>query len=139
MGWNPIALKALVLAHVGVYRLTGGAIGGRFGRAPILLLTTVGRKSGERRTVPVQYLADGPRLVVVATNDGSQKHPDWYHNLLSRPSAEVEIGRDRRNVRARVASDEERAALWPRLVEMYPNYERDQARTSRSLPVVVLE
>lgn len=136
---HPVALKALVLGHVLAYRATGGLIGGSWGRMPILLLTTTGRRTGERRTVPVQYLRDGESFVVVATNDGAERHPAWYLNLMADPRGSAEVGRERRDITARVAAGDERAALWRRLAEMYPNYERDQGRTQRELPVVILE
>ena len=132
-------INALASANKRVYRLTGGRIGGRMGKAPILILHHVGRKSGAQRETPVNYLAEGDRLVVVASKGGVDQHPAWFHNLMAAPEATVEIGRDRRRVRPRIAEDPERAELWPRLVEIYPPYAEYQAFTERRIPVVVLE
>ena len=109
------------------------------GKAPILLLHHVGAKSGTHRVQPLIYLGDGDRLVVVASKGGTDKNPAWFHNLMANPETEVEVGRDRRPVRARKANDEERAALWPRLVEIYPDYADYQTYTERTIPVIVLD
>jgi deazaflavin-dependent oxidoreductase (nitroreductase family) len=135
--WKPI--NAGSRANVAIYRASGGRFGARMGKAPILLLHHVGRQSGKQRVSPVLYLDDGERLVVVASKGGTDRNPAWFHNLMGTPEVEVEVGRARRQVRARRASDEERAALWPRLVEMYPSYENYQRQTDRVIPVVVLE
>ena len=132
-------MKAFVRAHVLAYKMTGGRIGGAWGQAPIGLLTTTGRRSGKRRTTPVLYLGHEGSFVVVATNDGAARHPGWYLNLRAHPLAELETGSERISASARVASEEERETLWPRLVAVYPNYERDQRRTEREFPVVILE
>jgi deazaflavin-dependent oxidoreductase (nitroreductase family) len=125
--------------HVRLYELTGGTVGGRVGRAPVLLLTTTGRRSGQPRITPLLYLEDGERLVVVASNGGHPRHPAWFLNLESGPDVDVQVRRGRRGMRARRATPEERAAYWPRLVAMWPSYESYQRRTSREIPVVVLE
>ena len=126
-------------ANVALYRASGGRFGGMLGKAPILLLHHVGAKSGKKRVVPVLYLADDDRLVVVASKGGTDKNPAWFHNLMANPEVEVEVGRDRRTVRARRASDEERSGFWPRLVEIYPSYADYQRSTDRTIPVIVLE
>lgn len=94
-----------------VYRLTGGRVGGKVGKGPVLLLTTTGRKSGQQRTAPVVYLAVGDDFVVINTNAGNAKVPAWSLNLRANPEAEVEVGRRRTRVRARLAEGEERADL----------------------------
>jgi deazaflavin-dependent oxidoreductase (nitroreductase family) len=135
-----LVVKAMSKANVWAYRATGGRVGGRFLRgAPVLLLTTRGRRSGRPRTAPLLYLADGERVVVVASKGGMSEHPLWYRNLLADPDCEVEIGRERRAVRARVASAAEKRELWPGLVAMYRDYDDYQARTERDIPVVILE
>jgi deazaflavin-dependent oxidoreductase (nitroreductase family) len=131
--------RALVRAHIFAYRLTRGRLGGSWGKAPILLLTTTGRRSRKPRTTPLLYLEDDGRFVVVATNDGAPEHPWWYRNLERYPTADVQIGDSKFRVKPRTATDDERESLWPRLVEIYPNYERDQRRTDRELPVVIFE
>ncbi len=134
-----VAIKAMSTMNRGIYRLTGGRLGGRIGQAPILLLTTVGRKSGKSRTSPLLYLTDGDDLVVVASYGGNPTHPTWFVNLEANPEVEVEVGRERSRWRARIASGEERERLWARLVEMYPAYARYAERTARTIPVVILE
>ena len=106
---------------------------------PILLLDHVGRRSGKRRTNPLLYLPDGQNLAIVASKGGVDTHPAWWHNLQANPETTVQVGGDRRRVRARQATAPERARLWPRLVEMYPSYARYQSRTERQIPVVILE
>jgi F420H(2)-dependent quinone reductase len=122
-----------------VYRLSGGRVGGKVGRAPVLLLTTTGRKSGQKRTAPVLYLADGDRLVVINTNAGNAKTPAWSLNLRANPEAEVEVGRKRVPVRARLAEGEERADLWRRHMEQYAGWEFYETKLDREIAVFVLE
>jgi deazaflavin-dependent oxidoreductase (nitroreductase family) len=122
-----------------VYRLSGGRIGGKLGKAPILLLTTTGRKSGQPRTAPVLYLADGDRYVVINTNAGNAKTPAWSLNLRANPDGEVEIGRKRVAVRARLAEGEERADLWRRSMEQYEGWDYYESQLDREVGVFVLE
>lgn len=123
-----------------LFRRTGGRVGGTFRGAPVLLLDHVGRRSGQARTNPLIYLDDGADLVVVASKGGSDQHPAWFHNLMAMPSTEVELpGGARRRVRPRLAEGARRAALWPRLVEIYPPYSAYAGYTDREIPVVVLE
>jgi deazaflavin-dependent oxidoreductase (nitroreductase family) len=125
--------------NVPLYRLSGGRIGGRVGRAPVLLLTTRGRRSGQKRTAPVVYLADGENAVVIDTNAGNAKVPAWSLNLQANPEAEVERGRRRYPVRARVAEGEERARLWRRHNEQYAGFDDYQRKLEREASVIVLE
>ncbi len=134
-----IVMKPMSRINTWIYRLSGGKVGGRWLRgAPILLLTTIGRKSGEPRVAPLLYLRDGEKVVVVASKGGMSKHPLWYRNLEANPDVEIEIGRERTKMLARRASDQEKAALWPRLIEMYRDYDDYQARTERNIPVIIL-
>ncbi|HEY5708959.1 MAG TPA: nitroreductase/quinone reductase family protein [Solirubrobacterales bacterium] len=125
--------------NVPLYRLSGGRVGGRVGRAPVLLLTTTGRKSGEQRTAPVVYLADGENAVVINTNAGNAKIPAWSLNLKADPEAEVERGRRRYPVRARIAEGEERERLWREHNEQYAGFDDYQEKLDRTPSVVVLE
>jgi deazaflavin-dependent oxidoreductase (nitroreductase family) len=142
----PKVLHAFSKANVWLYRSTGGRLGGkwRVGAAfpwgvPVLLLTTTGRSSGQPRTAPLLYIEDGERTVVVASQGGLPKHPQWYLNLKANPEVEVQI-RDRSwRARARDATPEERDALWPRLVAHYADFATYQAWTERTIPVVLLE
>jgi deazaflavin-dependent oxidoreductase (nitroreductase family) len=134
-----ILLRIFSALNAWVYRVSGGRWLGRFpSGAPVCLLTTQGRKSGQRRTVPLLFLADGDDLVVVASQGGAPADPGWYFNLVADPIAEVQIARRRFAVTARVVGAEEKAALWPRLVAIYPPYEVYQRRTTRAIPLVRL-
>jgi len=124
--------------HRGVYRATGGRIGGRLVGLDMLLLTTTGRKSGLPRTTPMPFYRDGERLVIVGSNGGADVDPLWWRNLQASPVGEVEIGRERLTVRAELASTEERARLWPVLSKWNPNYRRYASKTRREIPVVLL-
>ena len=130
--------NGLTSANVMLYRRSGGRLGGKLKGAPILLLDHVGRKSGQARTAPLLYLRDGEDIVIVASRGGSDATPAWWLNLQAHPATTVQIGRERRQVLAREASAEEKARLWPRLVEMYGDYEIYQRRTDREIPVVIL-
>lgn len=139
MPMSPALIKFTSATHLFWYRLTGGLIGGKFGNVDILLLTTTGRKSGRRRTTPLLYMKDGDNMIVVASNGGNANHPGWYHNVRANPDIEVELGRDKRSIRAEIAGPEERARLWPKLVEIYKQYEGYQRDTEREIPLVVLK
>ena len=125
--------------HKRVYRVTGGKIGGRIGKLPVLLLTTIGRKSGQPRTQPLAYTGAGDGYAVIASKGGAPQHPLWYLNLRANPLAEVTVGRETWKVRARDAEGEERERLWHTLADLYPGYDRYAQKTSRRIPVVVLE
>jgi deazaflavin-dependent oxidoreductase (nitroreductase family) len=132
-------LTAIGKLNVPLYRASRGRLMNKVGRAPVLLLTTTGRRSGQRRTAPVVYLADGERLIVIGSNAGNERTPAWALNLRANPDAQVETGGNRRAVRARVTAGEERAELWRRCNEQYAGFEDYKARTSRDIPVFVLE
>jgi F420H(2)-dependent quinone reductase len=125
--------------NVPLYRLSGGRIGGMLDKTPVLLLTATGRKSGQSRTVPVAYLADGDRYVVIGSNAGHARVPAWSLNLKANPEAEVEAGRKRIKVRSRIAEGEERAELWRKMNEQYSGFDDYAARTNRDIAVFVLE
>jgi F420H(2)-dependent quinone reductase len=133
-------LRRLMKGHTVLYRLTRGAIGHRVpGFAPMLLLDHVGAKSGKRRTSPLVYVKDGDDVVLVASKGGHPRHPAWFHNLRANPETVVQIGSEKRPVRARVADNEERGRLWPKAVATYGGYAGYQKRTARKIPLVVLE
>jgi deazaflavin-dependent oxidoreductase (nitroreductase family) len=139
MSMGATALRWTGKLNVPLYRASRGRIGGRVGRAPVLLLTTTGRKSGQKRTAPVVYLADGERMIVIGSNAGHARVPAWSLNLKANPDAEVEVGRKRIKVRARVAEGDERADLWRRSNEQYAGFDDYEARTSRDIALFVLE
>jgi deazaflavin-dependent oxidoreductase (nitroreductase family) len=133
-------LRRLMDAHTLMYRLTGGRIGHRIpGLAPMLLLDHVGAKSGTPRTTPLLYVEDPPNAVIVASKGGFPKHPAWFHNLRANPDTTIQIGPERRRVRARVAAPQERERLWPMAVAAYSGYTDYQERTDREIPLVILE
>lgn len=136
---NQFVFRAMSALNVWLYRLSGGRIAGSMKGAPILLLTTRGRKSGKTRVTPLLYLRDGENLVLVASKGGAPKHPIWFLNAEASPDVEVEVGRTRERRRARRTSPEERERLWPKLVEMYAPYADYQTKTTREIPVVILE
>jgi deazaflavin-dependent oxidoreductase (nitroreductase family) len=125
--------------HTSLYRATGGLIGGKLPGLPVLLLTTVGRKSGESRTSPLPYLQDDDRYVIVGSNNGGPRDPHWWLNLRTQPAASVQVMRERFAIQARLAVGPERERLWPLLVEFNPPFAQYQAKTEREIPVVVLE
>lgn len=138
LGWkiNGVVTRT----HARILRRTRGRIGGTFDGAPLLVLHSTGAKSGERRQNPTIYLPDGDNLVIVASIGGNPKNPAWYHNLRAHPDdVEVDVRGERRRVRARQASPDEAAALWPRLLATYPPFRAYMTRTDREFPVMVLE
>jgi F420H(2)-dependent quinone reductase len=125
--------------HRRVYRLTGGKVGGHIANMPVLLLTTTGRKSGRPRTQPLAYTRAGDGYAVIASKGGAPHHPLWYLNLRANPFAEVTVGRETQKVRAREAEGEERERLWRQLADVYSGYDKYARKTSRRIPVMVLE
>jgi deazaflavin-dependent oxidoreductase (nitroreductase family) len=124
--------------HVKVYRETNGEQGYLWNGAPILLLTTTGRKSGEARTSALIFGRDGDDLLLVASQGGAPTHPNWYHNLSANPDVEVQVQGDVFPATARTANDDEKARLWSIMTDVWPNYDAYQERTDRAIPVVVL-
>jgi deazaflavin-dependent oxidoreductase (nitroreductase family) len=134
-----VAIKLMSAANTWAFRVSGGRLGARFpGGAPVLLLTTVGKKSGQKRTAPLLYLKDGDNYVIVASKGGMSHNPGWYWNLLAKPEVEIEVGHEKMAATARRAGEAEKKRLWPQLVAMYPSYDDYQARTDRQIPVVIL-
>ncbi len=139
-------IKLMAAVNVRVYKLTRGRIGGtwRIGAGwrdpvPICLLEHRGRRTGKVRTTPLVYLRDQDRVVVVASQAGRRHHPLWFRNIEADPAVTVQIRGERRPMRARTADAEERAALWPRLVDLYADYDSYQSWADRQIPVVLLE
>jgi deazaflavin-dependent oxidoreductase (nitroreductase family) len=126
--------------HEAVFRLSNGRIGNRGFGMPVLILTTTGRKTGKQRTTmltsPVQ---DGDQLVLVASYGGDDRHPTWFLNLRDNPQVEITMDGRARRMRARVATQEEKEKLWPRVVAAYRGYGQYQKRTERDIPLVICE
>lgn len=130
----------LLGVHQFLYEKTDGRIGASIGGRPMLLLRTVGRKTRKPRTSALLYVPHGDAYVVIASKGGDPKHPGWFHNLVAQPDVEVQVGRSKIPVRARVAEGEERSTLWARADEINQGgYSQYQSRTSREIPVVVLD
>lgn len=125
--------------HARRYLESGGRDGHIWEGVTTLLLTTTGRRSGEARTTPLIYGRDGDRYVVVASRGGAPAHPAWYENLAARPDVTIQVMADRFKARARTASAAERPALWKTMAAIWPAYDDYQAKTSRTIPVVILE
>ena len=121
------------------FRATRGASDDPFAGRPLLLLTTTGARSGQRRTTPLMYVPDRDRLLVIASNAGAPAHPDWYRNLLVHPDVAVEVGTESFDARATVVEGAERQQLWARIVEQYPFFADHQAKIIRQIPVIALE
>jgi deazaflavin-dependent oxidoreductase (nitroreductase family) len=133
-------LRRVMGLHTVLYRATHGLVGHRIPGGPsMLLLDHVGAKSGVKRTSPLLYIEDGQNLVIVASKGGHPRHPGWFHNLRANPETTVQVGSERRRVRARVATPDERRRLWPQAVRTYGGYADYQRRTGREIPLVILE
>jgi deazaflavin-dependent oxidoreductase (nitroreductase family) len=121
------------------FRANGGKVGGQFEGAPLLLLHTTGAKSGQARVNPVMYQADGNNYVVFASKAGAPTSPDWYHNLVANPRASVEVGDSTVNVAAQIVDGETRERLWSKQKELYPGFADYESKTTRQIPVIVLQ
>jgi F420H(2)-dependent quinone reductase len=122
-----------------VYELTGGRLWNTFLGGPVAILTTVGRKSGLVRKVPLLYLKNGDDVVMTASKGGMSKLPIWYHNVVAADTVDIQIGSDKKTYRMREATAEEETQLWPKLEVMYPDYKEYRARIEgvRSIPVLI--
>ena len=124
--------------HVFFYKLSGGRIGGRMHKVPVLLLTTTGRKTGRKRTTPLLYIRDGNRLVIVASNGGRRMDPSWWLNLKRNPIAMVQVKDGKQTIYAQRAIGSEKERLWRLMTSAYPTYDDYQQETDREIPVIVL-
>lgn len=131
--------KGWVAEHVRRYVDSNGKSGHRWGGVQALLLTTRGRRSGKLRRTALIYGRDGDRYLVVGSQGGAKKHPNWYLNLIENPDVEVQVGPDVFTARARTATKKEKPKLWKTMTAIWPDYDRYQARTERDIPVVIIE
>jgi deazaflavin-dependent oxidoreductase (nitroreductase family) len=135
-----LQMKGMNVAHKTVLKLSGGRLLNSFGTMPVVELHTIGRTSGKRRTTMLTAPIHGDgTYVIVASKGGDDRDPDWYRNLVANPDIELTVGGETLELTARVASDEEKAEMWPRIVEAYKGYAGYQKKTDRSIPVVVCE
>jgi deazaflavin-dependent oxidoreductase (nitroreductase family) len=130
VNWNDAIIKE--------FRENGGKVGGNFEGRTLLLLHSVGAKSGQERVNPVAYVKDGDRYVIIASKGGAPTNPDWYYNLLANPQVTVEVGTQTFKARAESTSEPERSRLYGKMVEMMPGFAEYQQKTTRKIPVFVL-
>lgn len=130
--------RAFTATHAVLYRATGGRVFGRFLATRFLLLDTTGRKSGKERTTPLNYVQDGDAFVIIASNGGASRHPDWYLNLQAHPKAAIEVNRRRVDVVAETVEGDDRQRLWRSALASWRYYDSYQRRTDREIPVVRL-
>ena len=121
------------------FRANGGKVGPPFEGAPMLLLTTTGAKTGQQRTTPLVHTRDGDDIVILASKGGAPSHPAWYHNLVANPEVTLEVGTEKFQARARVATGEEHDRLYAAQAKLMPNFAEYQQKTTRRIPVVVLK
>ena len=125
-------------AIIDEFRANSGKVGGAFAGKTLLLLHTVGAKSGQERINPVAYVIDGDRLVIIASKGGAPTNPDWYYNILAHPLVTVEVGTKQFQARAAITSEPERTRLYNQMVEMMPGFAEYQRKTTRVIPVLTL-
>ena len=125
--------------HERLYTRTNGTEGHIWNGVPTLLLTTLGRRSGQPYRTPLIYGMDGDRYVVVASKGGAPSHPAWYLNLAEHPTVKLQVGGEVFTASARTSPPEERARLWPAMTKIWPDFDSYQAKTGREIPVVVFE
>jgi deazaflavin-dependent oxidoreductase (nitroreductase family) len=128
-----------VAEHTRKYVETNGEDGHIWNGVPTLALTTTGRRSGKLHRTMLIYGRDGDRYIVVASKGGADEHPQWYRNLQANPEVQVQVGAERFPARARTATGDERSRLWKLMAEIWPAYNQYQTKTSREIPVVILE
>ena len=132
-------LALITVLHRALYRVSGGRLGNRAGKAQMLLITTLGRRTGQRRVTPLLYVEDGPRFVVLASNAGDDRNPAWLLNLRKQSAAEIQVGTRHFRVQAREASPAEVERLWPKFLSSYSYFSDYRTRTQRHIPMVMLE
>ena len=128
-------LKTMTRIHVFLHRLSGGHMLNKLGGDDVCFVTMTGAKSGRTLTIPLMYVPYNDGVLLVASQGGAPKNPVWYYNIAADPNIEVTVGGQARKMLARQVSDEEKAALWPHLVSLYPDFDEYQARTDRNIPV----
>jgi deazaflavin-dependent oxidoreductase (nitroreductase family) len=125
--------------NAAVYRFSGGRLMAKFANRDICIVRMTGARSGTQRDIPLMYVPNGTGVILVASLGGAPNHPAWYHNLVAHPDIEVTVEGETRKLRARLASKDEKAALWPRCVAAYPPYQTYQDRTTRDIPLFICD
>jgi len=133
-----IFFKLFLLIQITIFRLTNGRLMASMRGMPVLLLNTVGRKTGKKRTTPLMYVKDGDDFIITASNNGRDHHPGWFYNLKECPQVTIEVPDRKLLVNASVATKEESARLWPILISEAPFFDKYRKGTSRNIPMVVL-
>jgi deazaflavin-dependent oxidoreductase (nitroreductase family) len=128
--WNAAIIKE--------FRANAGKVGGPFAGRTLLILHTVGAKSGKKHTNPVAYVTDGDRFVIVASKGGAPTNPDWYYNIVANPRVEVEVGTEQFSAVATITTEPERTRLYNKMVEMMPGFAEYRKKTTRIIPVILL-
>lgn len=141
--WHELLLKFLrkVITDTNVWllKVSRGRLGNSFLGVPVLVITTLGRKSGQPRSQPLYYMTFGPNIILVASNAGTATDPAWLLNLRTNPNVSVDVHGEVREMIARMASTEEKAELWPKMTKMFPKWQMMEDRSKRSFPVIILE
>ena len=133
------ALVMLSKFNAAVYRFSGGRLMGKFANSDICVVRMTGARSGISRDIPLMYVPNGAGVILVASLGGAPNNPSWYHNLVAHPDIEVFVMGESRKLRARVATKDEKTALWPRCVAAYPPYQTYQQRTTRDIPLFICD
>ncbi len=138
--WVPLIkrfMHVMTRAHVALFRMTEGRLGKNFLGRPVCLVEMTGRKTGQRRTIPLMYVPDGDEVILVASQGGMDRHPVWYYNLVADPHVTIIAEGKQRKMIARQADDAEKARRWLAAVKAYPDFDEYQARTNRDIPLLV--
>ena len=133
-----IFFKLFMFVQITLFRLTNGSMMASMRGMPVLLLNTVGRKTGKKRTTPLMYIKDGDDYIITASNNGRDHHPGWFYNLKESPQVTIEVPGQKLLVNASVATKEQSARLWPILISKAPFFDKYRKGTLRDIPMVVL-
>jgi deazaflavin-dependent oxidoreductase (nitroreductase family) len=128
--WNTSIIKE--------FRANAGKVGGPFAGKTLLILHTIGAKSGKNHINPVAYITDGDRFVIIASKGGAPTNPDWYYNIVANPQVTVEVGTEQFTARAVISTEPERTRLYNKMVEMMPGFAEYREKTTRVIPVIIL-
>ncbi len=134
-----LLVKLLTVTHLFLYRATGGLVGNRLTAMPVMLLTTVGSRTGKARTIPITYIKSGDNYVLTASNGGSDKNPSWFVNIQRNPEVSIRLRTKKIRASAVAADDVTRSLLWAQLISSSPRYAGYQRRTKRQIPMVILK